>query len=364
MVRKSVTTRGALNLQSLVENPKKWSAEYPNLHTNLFELKDEQGNTLEALILGHVNQINIFSKGHHGYSYFPTKIGTMHPNLDFDLLSARIEACHEIGVVCPIYFTVGWRALDAYKHPKWMIRHKQGNPGTTNLDLDDKEAVEQSYALGMKAHMKELRELEAKYHLGQGSPVVAMSGKFHKVWGKFGGFKHPDAIKYEAAAMISFGATYNFGDQLHPSGEMELETYRNIGEAYQYVEQIEDYGPGGIPVSKLGLWLTLDHAADHGVVNMLLQLHHDFIVANEKNMDELDLLIVPEHAFLSPEQADQINSWVKDGGKLIVFGEGALNPEKTAFLRDYLLVKKPADSARQYRVSLWHHEPDQIRVVE
>ena len=62
----------------------------------------------EALKLGKVNHINIFGKGHHGYSYFPTRVGTTHPNLEFDLLGAQMEACHEIGVKCPVYFTVGW----------------------------------------------------------------------------------------------------------------------------------------------------------------------------------------------------------------------------------------------------------------
>jgi len=61
----------------------------------------------EALKLGHVNQINIFAKCHHGWSYYPTEVGKVHPNLKFDLLGAEMEACHEIGVKCPIYFTVG-----------------------------------------------------------------------------------------------------------------------------------------------------------------------------------------------------------------------------------------------------------------
>jgi len=125
---------------------------------------------------------------------------------------------------------------------------------------------------------------EAKYHLSQGSKIIAMSGKFHKAWGEFGGFKHPDAIKYEAAAMISYGASCNFGDQLHPSGEMDMDTYKNIGEAYKYVEQIEEYGPGGSQVSKLGMWLTLKNEADLGVVNMLIEMHYDFVIANEDKL--------------------------------------------------------------------------------
>ena len=412
----------------------------------------------EALKIGHINQINIFGKCHHGWSYYPSEIGKRHPNLKFDLLGAEMEACREIGVKAPIYFTVGWSAKDAEEHPEWCIKNKDGSTATMNyrldakasdikpnyswkildaskgspyheqikkqvkeickryknldgfwfdiyhiakanynsyaldrmkkegVDINDEAAVEKSHARALKAHMKELRELvatyhpkatvffnsathvedkvifterlyemnthteledlpttwggydkfplEAKYHLQNGTPVVAMSGKFHKAWGEFGGFKHPDAIKYEAAAMISFGASCNFGDQLHPSGEMDLETYRNIGEAYKYVEKIEKYGIGGVPVSKLGMWLTLDNAADHGVVNMLLELHHDFVIANGNNLNNLELLIIPSRKCLSEVQAEKINTWVKAGGKLIVFGEGALDQSGKRLLLD------------------------------
>jgi len=410
----------------------------------------------DALKTGHINQINIFAKGHHGWSYYPTKIGNVHPNLKFDLLGAEIEACHEIGVKCPIYFTVGWSANDAETHPEWCARNKDGSYQATNwdfnakitdvkpftswkelcpaaggpynelikkqveeicqkypvdgfwfdiyhvkgcycefclkrmreegIDLNNPEEVIKSNALAVKAQEKELRlliakyypnatiyfngtphvrnnvtfterlfdlntqqeledlpttwggydklPLESKYHLGQGTPIVAMSGKFHKSWGEFGGFKNSDAIKYEAAAMISYGAACNFGDQLHPSGEMDMDTYRNIGEAYKYVEQIEQYGPGGVPVSRLGIWLTLDNNADRGVVNMLLETHKDFVIADEKNLDELEMVIIPGHPCLDDSQASLINNWVKKGGKLIVFGEGALDKVGKKFILD------------------------------
>jgi hypothetical protein len=410
----------------------------------------------EALKVGHVNQINIFSKCHHSWSYYPTKVGHQHPNLKFDLLGAQIAACHEIGVKCPIYYSVGWSASEAINHPEWASRKKDGqyqallydlNAKATDtkpenawiwmcpaaggpynefikkqieeicqnykvdgfwfdiyhvsdmgcyceacihrmqaegIHLNDEDAVVRSAALAVKKHQRELREiitkyhpdatayfnstshvrdrgsfkerlfdlntqqeledlpttwggydklpLEAKYHLQEGNTIVAMSGKFHKSWGEFGGFKHADAIKYEAAAMISNGAACNFGDQLHPSGEMDLETYRNIGKAYQYVEKIEKYGLGGKPVSTLGLWPTLNTKADLGVVNILLETHKDFIIANEKNLQHLELLILPSQNGLSIEQANKINDWVKGGGKLIVFGEGALDKEGKQFI--------------------------------
>ena len=91
-----------------------------------------------ALIQGKINQINLFSKGHHGYSYYPTKVGTMHPNLDFDLLGAQLEACHEIGVKAPFYFAVGWSVLDAEQHPEWVMKDVEGSPLSINIDYGAK----------------------------------------------------------------------------------------------------------------------------------------------------------------------------------------------------------------------------------
>jgi hypothetical protein len=82
------------------------------------------------------------------------------------------------------------------------------------------------------------------------------------------------------------------------------------------------------------MWLTLDNAADHGVVNMLLELHHDFVIANEHNLNNLELLIIPSRKCLSEVQAEKINTWVKAGGKLIVFGEGALDQSGKRLLLD------------------------------
>ena len=67
----------------------------------------------KALQIGNVNSINIFAKCHHGWTYYPSKIGERHPHLDFDLLGQQIEVCHEIGVTAQAYVTVGWSAKDA-----------------------------------------------------------------------------------------------------------------------------------------------------------------------------------------------------------------------------------------------------------
>ncbi len=120
--------------------------------------------------------------------------------------------------------------------------------------------------------------LRARYFANTGRQYLAMSGKFHISWGEFGGFKHPSAIRAEAAAMIAWGARCSFGDQAHPSAAMDLATYRNIGEGYAYAQKIEGYGLDGKPCASLGLWLSgqVDH--DQGTANMLLESQTDFEV--------------------------------------------------------------------------------------
>ena len=84
---------------------------------------DTFANTLKA---GHVDTINIFAKCHHGYSYYPTQVGVMHPNLSFDLLGQQIEALHKADIRCPIYVSVKWDDLAGIQHPEWVCVNKQG----------------------------------------------------------------------------------------------------------------------------------------------------------------------------------------------------------------------------------------------
>jgi hypothetical protein len=81
---------------------------------------------IKMLQKGNVNSINLFAKCHHGYFYYPTKIGQMHPHLKFDLLSQQIKACDEIGIRVNIYLSAGIDERLAYIHPDWRIRTIEG----------------------------------------------------------------------------------------------------------------------------------------------------------------------------------------------------------------------------------------------
>jgi hypothetical protein len=79
----------------------------------------------------HVNSVTIFAKCHHGFTYYPSKVCAVHPELapGRDLLGEQIAALHAEGIRCPIYLTVGWDALAAQQHPEWRAMFKDGQFG-------------------------------------------------------------------------------------------------------------------------------------------------------------------------------------------------------------------------------------------
>jgi hypothetical protein len=406
-----------------------------------------------ALKLGKVDSVTVFAKCHHSWSYYPTKVGRVHPTLKTDLLGRQIEACHEIGVRAPIYYTVGWSANDAEWHPEWVARDEKGEFQTGALDLKAKpedprpvcswkflcpgtgygqHIVEQVTEIcemypvdgfffdicmmracycadctrGMKEEGIDLKdeakvtaysqrkwatffracrgpilakypeatvffngvadsgspeevhacqthfELEdlpttwggydkfpprARYFARKGKPMLAMSGKFHTMWGEFGGFKHPDAIKFEAAGMVAYGAACSFGDQLHPSGEADPATWRNIGIAYDYVRKIEEFGVGGKPLASLAILETrspqmkTEHGAgtvgdEQGVANMLMESGVDFEYADlESDLSQYETIVLSGPRFLDGELAELLSGYVRKGGSILALGDSPVS---------------------------------------
>lgn len=407
----------------------------------------------EALKLGHINSITVFAKCHHGFCYYPTKVGTFHPHLKFDLTGSMIEAAHEIGVKAPVYITTGWSALDAQEHPEWLAKNADGSVAYTNLDLNAKPTDERpivswknlclngdyanhicditrevcerydnldglfydicftgytcycntcisgmeklnldtkneedakSYYIikrqelmqnctsilrekhknatiffngGAEQHRPEYHSLQshfeledlptawnrgydvliirAKYFAKTGKQYLGMSGKFHTYWGEFGGFKTPVALKYECAAMATYGAKCSIGDQLHPCGEMDLETYRIIGEAYKYVEQIEEYCFNTTETTNLGIVLSGNPQSDEGLSKMLLQSQLDFdIILENDDLSKFETVILPDCVLLNDSFAKKIEAFIHNGGGVLLTGESGLNFDKSEFLID------------------------------
>ena len=405
-----------------------------------------------ALRRGHIDSITLFAKCHHGYSYHPTKVGTMHPTLRRDLLGEQIAACREIGVRCPIYLSAGFDEVAAAAHPEWTIVEKNGrlkdplsglgwycmNFGSAYLDYlcaQIEEVVRRwpdndgifldiiapwrDYSRASLFKMRDqgldpLKEedvatfsqqtllryyertnaavrsvnpttpvfhngghiplgaakfnffnshfeleslptggwgydhfpLSARYALTQPRDFLGMTGKFHGTWGEFGGFKRPAALRYECAAMLANGAKCSVGDQLHPSGEINPDTYALIGAAYSEVEAKEPWARAIRPAARIAI-VSAERSqatargsetasiADEGASRILLELHLPFVVLDEHaSWDGYDLVVLPDGLMLTPAAVTKAKAFLFHGGRILAAGSALLNEAATAFALD------------------------------
>ena len=405
----------------------------------------------EALKIGHVDSITLFSKCHHGWSYHPTRVGRRHPHLKFDLLARQIEACRALNVRCPIYLSAGVDELMAMERPEWVVKNRDGttydpldafwfklmrfnSPYLDYLCEQIREVVRRwpdndgifldiigarlDYSEGALREMKQLGfnpeieaevaaygqqvleryyeattaavhsvradtpvfhngghvpvggrlnrfnshlELEslptggwgydhfalsARYAITTGRDFLGMTGKFHTTWGEFGGFKRAAALKYECGAMLAYGAKCSIGDQLHPDGAMNADTYRLIGAAYREVAAREPWCDGVRPVTRIAL-VSAEHpqaparssitvsAADEGVSRMLLELHLPFVVLDENaSWDGFDLVILPDTTVLTPGRLRRLQRHLAAGGRVLAAGSALLTMAGDSFAID------------------------------
>ncbi len=183
--------------------------------------------------------------------------------------------------------------------------------------------------------------LSAKYVLQLEHDFMGMTGKFHTTWGEFGGFKHPNALRYECAAMIAMGAKCSVGDQLHPCGELDESTYNIIGAAYKEVEEKETWCDNVISISDFGLLSSADvnsshereNASDTGAGRVMLegQLLFD-VIDGEMDFTKYKALLLPDEIKVNSDLKKKIDNYLTQGGKLILAGDGGLNEDNSDFL--------------------------------
>ncbi len=184
--------------------------------------------------------------------------------------------------------------------------------------------------------------LSAKYCAGLDMDFLGMTGKFHTSWGEFGGFKHPNALRYECAAMVAFGAKCSVGDQLHPDGQLDESTYNIIGAAYGDIEIKEPWLDHAEPVADIGLLSSesVNRAfrcsdPDEGAVRLLLEGHFLFdVLDSDMTFEKYKMLILPDDIRLNPKLSGRVQGYLANGGKLMLTGESGLSKDGESFLLD------------------------------
>ncbi len=172
--------------------------------------------------------------------------------------------------------------------------------------------------------------------------VIAQTGKFHRMWGEFGGFKNPVALQYEVGQITSLNCRCMVGDQLHPDGVMDEETYRIIGSAYERVEEREPWLVDAEHVTDVAVLAPSGvhkdrnlEASEVGAGLMLMENQIPFAMLDETmDLSPYELLILPDCVRVDEALKEKIDEFLDGGGKLISSGDSGLDPEGKAFTYD------------------------------
>ncbi len=184
--------------------------------------------------------------------------------------------------------------------------------------------------------------MSAKYACNLPYDFLGMTGKFHTTWGEFGGYKHPNALRYECAAMLAFGAKCSVGDQLHPNGTLDESTYHIIGEAYRDVRDKESWCLGSTQVFDLAVLSSeaesgthRDAPSDEGACRVLLESHFLFgLIDRTMDFAAYKALVLPDDIRIDAELKTKLDAYVAQGGKLILTGESGLWKDRGEFAVD------------------------------
>ncbi len=182
--------------------------------------------------------------------------------------------------------------------------------------------------------------ITVRYVKTLGREYIGMTGKFHGLWGDFGGFKNRAALEYECFTTIAHGAKCCVGDQLHPSGRICPATYALIGSVYQQVAAKEPWCGGVEAVSDIGV-ATPESAtggrpgglgpAIRGAYRMLEEGHHQFdVIDAESALSRYRVVILPDTIAVDDAFRAKLEAYLEHGGNLILSYRSALNGDRFA----------------------------------
>lgn len=196
--------------------------------------------------------------------------------------------------------------------------------------------------------------LSAAYARTLGMEYLGMTGKFHTSWGEFGGYKHPNALRYEVALAAANGACSSIGDQLHPSGKMDMATYALIGAAYAEIEEKEPWLEGAKNHADIALFSTESAAnrrahtaiaenaenrtglSDAGAARMLLEGHYLFDVADdETDLSAYRVVILPDSVRPDEDLTQKLLAYTANGGRIFATGQSGLKPDIEEYALDF-----------------------------
>ena len=178
-------------------------------------------------------------------------------------------------------------------------------------------------------------------------PILGMTAAFHRSWADFGTVKSQAALDYECFRALAGGAACSIGDQLHPRGSSNPETYKRIGRTYASVAAKEPWCRGARPLAEIGMLLSREIASgtrsaglasEEGALHMLLELGAQVAVLDAaSDFSAYRVIVAPDHVRLDDGLAAKLRTFLAGGGALLLSHESGMRLDGAGFALDDLM---------------------------
>jgi len=234
-------------------------------------------------------------------------------------------------------------------NPNLRIFHNMGNIVKNDPDLIHSNTHGEIESLSTGSWGYDYFPLNVTYIRQTGMDLVGHAGKFHTSWGDYGGYKHPNALIYETALHVAYGAKSLIGDQLHPSGKFDRYTYESIGKAYSRIERLEPWLEGVKPLVDIGvvsqdcMGRSFKPTGDIGASRILMQGHYLFdLIDMYSDFSKYKIIILPDSIEIHESDFAKYKEFLDGGGKLLASGISGTKQGSFVFdLGAHMLGKDP-----------------------
>lgn len=227
------------------------------------------------------------------------------------------------------------------------LRHRQIRDAYTHFELETLPSGGWGY---------NYFPITQRYARSLGRPTIGTTGMFHTTWGDYRSYKNKAALEYEVFRMLAAGSGTCIGDQLEPSGVLDPEVYRLVGDVFASVREKEPWCAGATPVVDLAVLHPEEFlgggvrnlpASINGVTRMLEEAGLQFdIVDSAADLSRYRLLVLPDFIAVEGQLVEKLAAYLDEGGKVIASFASGFTADRTAVSMSQLGVELLSEGPR------------------
>ena len=193
---------------------------------------------------------------------------------------------------------------------------------------------------------------------------LAMTGRFQRQWGDFGGIKPVPALEFECFRAQALGGANSVGDQLPPRGVLDPAAYKLIGEVFAQCEGAEPFYAESEMCPQIGVFTPNSVGqienetgkSEEGAVQMAEESKYDCVVLDDvAALEGLELLVVPDSVIITATLKQKLANYYANGGNLILSHNAGFDANGDWAL-DFLPLKFEGDGEKY--PTFWRVNPN------